>query len=335
MFVVWIKFVICVLVVLFAGRNVAKYGDIIAEKTGLGGIWIGVLLVAIATSLPELFTGISAVALLKTPDIAIGDLIGANTFNLLNLGILAIAYKKGSLFASASPRNALSAGLSIIMVALPAIFIFLGPGIGGLSLGWIGIYTPMLFILYLVIMRAIFNYEKNARENNQQTDTLASNNAGISLKRAYIFYALAAAVIIGAGVWLSFIGNEIAEITGWEQSFVGSLFIAFATTLPEISVSFAALSLGAIDICVANMIGSNIFNMSIIGIIDLFYLDGPILSAVSTNHIITAFTALLMTCVLIAAIYAKYEKRVPVVASWYSVLLICIFIAGTYVNYIF
>jgi len=270
--VVWIKFVVCVVIVLFAGRNVAKYGDIIAEKTGLGGIWVGVLLVAIATSLPELFTGISAAALLKTPDIAIGDLFGANTFNILNLAILAIVYKKGSLFAEASPRNTLSAGLSLIMVVLPAIFIFLGSGMCDFALGWIGVYTPVLFILYLVIMRIIFNYEKNARTSDLPSESLTSGKSQISLRRAYLYYGIAAAVIIGAGIWLSFIGNEIAEKTGWEQSFVGSLFIAFATTLPEISVSFAALRLGAIDICVANMIGSNIFNMCIIGVIDLFYL---------------------------------------------------------------
>ncbi len=335
MFLVWLKFIACVLIVLFAGRNVARYGDIIAEKTGLGGIWIGVLLVAIATSLPELFTGISAAALLKTPDIAIGDLFGANTFNLLNLAILAIVYKKGSLFGSASPRNTLSAGLSVIMVALPAVMIFMGSSIAELSIGWIGVYTPVLFILYLVIMRVIFNYERNARNTAQPAETLSSGALQITLKRAYIYYSLAAAVIIGAGVWLSFIGNEIAEATGWEQSFVGSLFIAFATTLPEISVSFAALRLGAIDICVANMIGSNIFNMTIIGIIDLFYLEGPVLAVVSGNHIITAFTVIFMTGVLIAALYSKYERRVPVVASWYSLVLIFLFLAGTYANYAF
>ena len=334
MLVVWIKFLVCVLIVLFAGRNVARYGDIIAEKTGLGGIWIGVLLVAVATSLPELFTGISAAVLLKTPDIAIGDLFGANTFNILNLAILAIIYKKGSLFATASTRNTLSAALSVIMVALPAMVIFLDSTIAGFSIGWIGVYTPVLFILYVVLMRIIFNYEKNAKSETPQIDSLSSDAAQITLRRAYFYYAIAAAVIIGAGIWLSFIGNEIAIVTGWEQSFVGSLFIAFATTLPEISVSFSALRLGAIDICVANMMGSNIFNMAIIGVIDLFYLEGSVLSVVSTNHIITAFTAIFMTGVLIAAVYSKYERRVPVVASWYSVALICIFLAGMYANYI-
>ena len=112
------------------------------------------------------------------------------------------------------------------------------------------------------------------------------------------------------------------------------MFIAFATTLPEIAVSFSALRLGAIDICVANMMGSNIFNMAIIGVIDLFYLEGSVLSVVSTNHIITAFTAIFMTGVLIAAVYSKYERRVPVIVSWYSVVLIRIFIAGMYANYV-
>ena len=85
---VWLKLVICILIIFFAGQRVAKYGDIIAERTGLGRVWIGLIAVALITSLPELFTGISAVIIVDAPDLTVGDLIGANAFNMLNLALL-------------------------------------------------------------------------------------------------------------------------------------------------------------------------------------------------------------------------------------------------------
>ena len=330
MIIVWLKFLACVLLILFAGRNIAKYGDIIANKTGLGGLWIGIMIVAIATSLPELFTGIGSVAILKAPDLAIGDLFGANAFNLFNLALLDIAYRKKPLLTEASPRHILSASLSVIMIAFPAICMFLNPIISNINIGFIGIYTPVIFILYFMIIRAIFQFE---RRNKNTEENLNPDDETISLKKAYIYYALSALVIIGAGTWLAFVGKEISVLTGWEQSFVGSLFLAFTTTLPEITVSFSALRLGAVDICVANMIGSNIFNMAIIGIADIFFFDGPVLSYVSSNHIFTAMSVIIMSGIVMAGLTSRSTGTKPLFISWHAPALVAIFVLTAYLNF--
>ena len=85
---VCLKFVVCAAIIFYSGKRVAKYGDIIAEKTGLGGLWIGVILVAIATSLPEIFTGVGSTVFVNAPDLTVGNLFGANTYNLLNISLL-------------------------------------------------------------------------------------------------------------------------------------------------------------------------------------------------------------------------------------------------------
>ena len=334
MLLVWLKFIVCVLLILFAGRNVAKYGDIIADKTGLGGLWIGVVLVAMATSLPELFTGISAVTLLKAPDLAVGDVFGANTFNLFNLALLDIAYRHGPLLTKASPRHALSGGLSIIMVAFPSVCLLISSMVSTLAIGWIGIYTPVILILYLFILRLLFDFEKNERIESSLDVEMVSESEGIALRRAYFFYALSAIVIIAAGVWLAFVGKDLARMTGWEQSFIGSLLLAFTTTLPEITVSFSALRLGAVDLCVANMIGSNIFNMMLLAIFDLFYAEGPILAAVSQSHVFTALIVVLMSGIFIAGLVFRPQHKTPLKASWYAIGLIVVFIVGACINFV-
>lgn len=334
---VWLKFAACVIIILIAGRSVAKYGDAIADKTGLGGAWIGVVLIAITTSLPELFTGISSVSLVGAPDLTVGDLLGANTFNLLNLALLDIAYRHGPLLTAAAIGHTLTAGLSLILVALVAAGIFLSKyfnlGIGWTGIYMIGIYTPMIFLLYLAIIRMIFGYEKRQRAQSAENEAVPSAYKYISLKRVYLYYSIAAIFVIGAGVWLAFVGKEIADVTGWGQTFVGSLFIAFTTTIPEITVSFSALRLGAVDMCVGNMIGSNLFNMTIVGIDDLFYREGPVLSAVSQTHIITALAVVLMTGIFIAGLLSRPQRKTPIKASWYALALIGVFIIGAYLNF--
>jgi cation:H+ antiporter len=92
---VWMQFVICLAIIVVAGSRLSKDADIIAEKTGLGRVWVGIVLLATVTSLPEIATGISSVTLVNKPDLAIGDLFGASLINLTILAVIDVLYKKG------------------------------------------------------------------------------------------------------------------------------------------------------------------------------------------------------------------------------------------------
>jgi cation:H+ antiporter len=325
---VWLKFVFCVLVIFFSGRAVAKYGDIIAIRTGLGRVWIGVVLLALVTSLPELFTGISSVTLVGVPDLTVGNLFGANAFNLFNLALLDITYRYGSLFGMVSPVQRLTGWFSMVLAAVAAASIFISRYFFDMGLGWIGWYTPVIILLYLFFMWQIFRSQQRqpARPLIEQPDY-----EGATMSRVYLYFVISAILIIGAGTWLAVIGDEIATVTGWGESFVGSLLIGFSTTLPEITVSFTAMRLGAVDMAVANMIGSNLFNMAIIPIDDLLYAPGPLLNAVSTNHLLTAGAVILMTGVFIAGLHFKPKRYFRV--SWCSLTLIVLFLAQAYFSY--
>lgn len=325
---VWLKLAICILVIFFSGQKVAKYGDIIAQRTGIGHVWMGVVAVALVTSLPELFTGISAVTLVSAPDLAIGDLIGANAFNLFNLALLDIFHRNGSIMAVASQAHRLTGWFSLILVVIVGVFIFVGTRISEMPLGWIGWYTPLIIIVYLLSVRQLFYYEKKHMAA-KEPDTYSVE---ISLKRVYIYFCISAVFIMGAGIWLATIGDEIAQVTGWGKSFVGSLFLAFTTTLPEITVSFAAMRIGAIDMAVANMVGSNLFNLTIIPVTDLIYTSGPILARISESHLITAAAVALMSLLFIAGLRFKPGRFFRL--SWYNTGLIVLFVASAYLSFV-
>jgi len=324
---VWVKFIFCILIIFFSGRKIAKYGDIIAGKTGLGGLWIGLVLIAFITSLPELFTGVSAIRLVDAPDLTVGNLLGANAFNLLNLALLDIAYQNGSLLAAASRIHRLTGWFSLILVLVVAACIFVSSRFYAMPIGWIGWYTPIIILLYLVFVRKIFFLEQR-QPSTQETEPVYGEE---STRRVYLYFAISAAFIIGAGIWLATIGDEIALVTGWGQSFVGSLLLAFTTSLPEITVSFAAMRIGATDMAIANMIGSNLFNMTVIPIDDLLYLKSPVLAAVSENNLITAFAVMLMTTIFIAGLYFKPRRFLRL--SWWNSTVIVLFLLGAYFSF--
>ncbi len=324
---VWIKFIICVVVIFISGRKVARYGDIIAEKTGLGGIWIGLILIAALTSLPELFNGVSAVTLVDAPGLTIGNLLGANMFNLFNLALLDLFHSNGSILAVVGKTHRLTGIFSLIMVLFVAIFILVSSRFHPMGIGWIGWYTPFIILLYFVFVRTIYHYEQRHPSLRETEFEYADK----SLRHVYLHFSIAAVFIIGAGIWLAFIGDEISGVYGWGQSFVGSLFLAFSTTLPEITVSFAAMRIGARDLAVANLIGSNLFNLTIIPLDDLLYVKGPILAAVSETHLVTAFTVMLMTIVFIIGLSHRHNRALRL--SWWNITLMVLFILGAYYSF--
>lgn len=330
MILVWAKFIICVLLILLSGARLSRYGDVIAEKTGLSGLWIGILLLAAVTSLPELITGISAVTLVgdpKGPDLAMGTVFGSNMLNLFIIALMDIIYRPGPLLTWAGQGHRLSAGLGILLIAVAGGSILLSTRVWGGAVGWVGIYSLVLVLLYLWGSRRIFRRERRRPE----AEARALRYENISPRRAYLGFAIAAMVVIGAGTWLATIGDEIATVTGWGATFVGSLFLAVTTSLPELVVSIAALRIGAIDMAIANILGSNMLNMGIvIAGDDLFYSSASIFSAASTSHVFTSAIAILMTLIVIAGLISRPKRKTPIGMSWYSVALIGVYIIGAY-----
>ena len=321
----WVGFVLCTSVIVYAGTRLSKYGDIIAEKTGLGGTWIGVVLLASVTSLPELVTGISSVTYAGVPDIAIGNVIGACVFNMLILAILDAIYRPMPVLSKALQGNILSAGFGIFLLSTVAISLFLGNHF--FALGWIGLYTPLLVLIYLFAMRLVYFYERRQVSVFIKEIAAKLKYDDISVKTAILKFSVNAVFVIIAAVFLPKVGEGIAESTGLGQTFVGSIFIAIVTTIPEVVVSIAAVRIGAIDLAMGNLFGSNIFNIFILAIDDLLFIKGPILSFVNQNHIISALFAIAMTSTAIIGLTYRAEKRTLFLALD-SIVIILLYMAN-------
>ncbi len=327
MILVWVKFLVCVVLILFFGTKLARYGDVIAEKTGLSGVWIGLLLLAVVTSLPEIITGISAVTVINAPDLAMGTIFGSNALNLFIIALLDTAYRRGPLLTKASKEHKLSAGLGILLIAFAGASILLSTRVWEGGICWLSIYSLVLVILYLLGSRWIFRRE----HNRPSVETASLRYKNISSRRAYLGFGIAAIAIIGSATWLATVGDEIASVTGLDTTFVGSLFLAVTTSLPELVVAFAALRIGAVDMAIADVLGSNIFNIGIgVACYDLFYGSASIFSAASQTHIITTATVVLMSLIVIAGLILRTKRKTLVAMSWYAPLLLGVYVTGAY-----
>ena len=323
---VWIEFLLSLAIIFFAGIKLARYGDAISEKSGLGRVWIGLLLLAAITSVPEMVTGVSAAALVGEPDLALGTLFGSNLFNLAILAALDVFYPYAPILSIVSRRQMLLAIGGSTLIAVAGLSVLIGEGLSVASLGWLSIPSIIVVLLYLFILRRAFNRE----QAEPKTETEVSLYGDISLKTVWFKFILAAVAVIAAGIWLSFIGEEIAQVTGWGTSFVGSLFLAISTSMPELVVTFAAVRLGAVDMAVADILGSNMFNMAIILPVDLAYVRDSIFSVVTDVHVITAVAGLLMSLLVLLGIRFHRKRKVFGIFGWYTPLLVIIYLVGFY-----
>jgi cation:H+ antiporter len=333
LYVIWASLLVCLAAIGFAGVRLSHYGDIIAEKSGMSRGWIGLILMATVTSLPELVTGLSSVTVANVPNIAVGDVLGSCVFNLFIIVILDVLYRKESIFSRARQGNILSAGYGIVLIGFVGLNLLLYRDTTFPSLGHVGLYTPVILLLYLLAMRSLYRYEKS--DVSEYVGDRAELYPDITLKQAIHGYAASALVVLAAGIWLPYIADDLSVAMHWEQSFVGTLFVAAVTSTPEVVVTVAALRMGAIDLAIGNLFGSNLFNIAILAIDDLVYLPGPLLAHVSISHTASAFSAMMMSGVAVVGLVLRPVSRVFRTFSWISLLLFAIYFLNTLFLYLY
>jgi cation:H+ antiporter len=331
MVLLWIEFILCSAVIVLCGTKLSRYGDVLAEKTGLGRAWIGLILMASVTSLPELITGISSVALAGAPDIALGDVMGSCVFNLAIISLMDMLHGPTPLFARADHGHILSAGFGIILIGIASASILAHDLIP--SLGGIGLYTPAFIVIYGIGIRSVFLFEKKKIAKFVDEMARALHYEAVTKREAVIKYLLNSLVIIAAAAWLPLLGARLATATGLGQTFFGAVFVAMTTSLPELVIAIAALRIGAADMAIANLFGSNIFNIFILAIDDIFYTKGPLLADVSSTHAVTGLMAVLMTGIAIVSLTFRIEKKVILRLGWDALALIMAYVVNIYLLY--
>ena len=307
----WLQLAAAAGIILVMAHFMAGAADVIAGKTGLGRSFVGVVMLATVTSLPELGTGVSAIALVGEVDLAAGDAFGSNLFNLLIIGLLDLYWRRGPILASVTLTSALVGvqGILVISVALAAMMFHNSTSVAS---GWF--VSPLTVLMFAIFMGAMYLTYRDERSSEQSVER-GEDYADRSLPKAVVIYLITASVVVGLSIWLANIGEDLAHAMGWEASFVGTQFLALSTSLPEMAASFAALRLGAPEMAITNLLGSNLFNMGFVLFVDdLAFTQGVLWANIAEIHIMTAIIAMVMTATVVTGILInrRYAFEMPV-----------------------
>ena len=311
--------------ILFCGYFLARYGDVLAELMGWGRIWAGTILVAVATSLPELLANITAVSR-NQPELAGGDLLGSNMFNMFILAVVALVFGGTRFFERVAPQHKF---LILIAIALTGLAVLLGAFPMGVSFLSVGLASVLVLAAYLGGIRLVYLTRPELPVGEASDGTPGHNP---SLRRTWVYFGLAALGVALAAPVLAFSVEEIAVSTGLSTSFLGVVAMAVVTSMPEISTTAAAVRFGAVDLAVGNLYGSCAFNVLILALADPFYREGVLLENLEAAHFAAGLFAIILMGIGLYHILVRGGKgHVPAVPT--LAVMGLVYLGGIYVVY--
>jgi len=317
-------------VVVLSGTRLSLYGDALGERTGLGRGLVGLVFLAAVTSLPELVVSLTSVIqcpdLLQGADLATGNMLGSNIFNLLILALAALLFPRKFDPGKLESPHATSTAYGLVLLAIFAAA-FLADGwreqlIPGLHCSWGVLLLP---VAYGFILRREHRQQKEAKtEDHLPSEQMLTHLPPL---RFYSVLGALCLLIIGGGIMLSILGSRMALPTeqggfGLEASLIGTIFLAISTSLPELVISIASVRMGFLDMAVGNVLGSNMFNLLIIFAADVAMRGGSLLRHASSNHWTSVGLIFLLT--LFASVLLRSRNRMATTASAATMLAIYI-----------
>lgn len=321
----WLIFLLSATAIILAGIRLAPYGEAIGRRTGIGQGWIGLLFLATLTSIPEMTTTVTG-AMIDVPNIALGNAFGSNLFNVAIIAVLdVLLLGRGPFLLKVRTYHVLSGSVAIVLTLFAALGIVIGS-----SVTWLGIspFSWLILFGYVAGVVLLFHAEK------KQVGLEEESSEPMSLQKALLGFAISAVVVIVSGIFLIRASKEIALATGLSASFMGAVLVAIVTSLPELATSIGALRIGAYDMIVGNLFGSNMFNILTIFFADSAFRSGSILAGLrggETDQLIVAICGVLLTVIAMIAIGIRSRRKVfgvgiDSVFLWVAYLLVTVLI---------
>lgn len=310
MFALILQFFVSAIAIIFAGSLLTKYADKIGEITGWGRMFVGGLLIAGATSLPELMVDLESV-FLNLPDLAVGDLLGSSLLNLLILSILDFSFPstfRRTVFSPSFLHHALIAVLGITLSSVIGIGITskLDHSIFGVSIFFWAVAALYFFGIRLIFKDSLVKFESLSQQvDNVPLRSLFSRSDFIS---SLIGYFVSGLIILLAAPYLITSTKQIAIVSGLSFTFIGTTLLALTTSLPELVSTFTAFKMGKPDLALGNIFGSNAFNMLFFVPLDLAF-PGSLIATINIGHSVTVLSVISATSIAVMGqLYRKKDR---------------------------
>lgn len=294
----------------------SEYVDMLDKTTALSGAFLGGILLSAVTSLPELFTSISSTLMLDQPGLCIGNILGSNIFNyaMLSFFILTAVSK----FAKCE-LSKIHYVVALSVIAMGGLILCNKYGILAFDIGNVSITSVAIIILYVITVWLMYKMGGTSESED------GGGAVTLTRKQILVRFTLVSIGIVVFSVILTYITDEISVRLNLGKTVAGALFLGVATSLPETASTFTLFKIKNYDVAVGNIVGSCLFNFTILSVADIFYRGGGIYSiadASTMNLIIFASIASIL-----AAILMKFRNKatsiicpVGIIASYIAFL---------------
>lgn len=298
----------------FAGTRLSYYIDAIAEKTKISRGFLGLIILATATELPEFVTTLTASSQ-GTPSLALNNMFGGM---MLQLAVLVAAdfFVRDKVLSACPVKPTVAIAGMLCITSLSAILIvnaigdriaFAHIGYGALLIG--GLYIISMYLLYQIQERHMWSPVDLPDEDTQDV-TNERRYDDKTIMRLCIYSLICALVILGCGVLLVRLAETLAAQTGWGTSFIGVTLLALTTSMPELSTCIAAVRVGAYTMAISNIFGSNMIMTFLLLPNDIIYTQNAILTTLDKPTLFAVSAGIFMTAIYIISILLRPQKKI-------------------------
>jgi cation:H+ antiporter len=197
---------------------------------------------------------------------------------------------------------------------------------------WVGLDSLIIVAIYIFAVRLISREGQLDKGKHEKVKPQDIPSGTPKLWVGIVGFLAAATVLIIVTPMLVRISNTISEVTGLGTTFVGTTLVALVTSLPELVTTISAIRIGASDMAIGNLFGSNMFNVFALGLTDFIYSGGRFLDIIDPSFALVGMLGLLMTAVALVGNLARLEKRI-----WFieidALALFIIYISGMLILY--
>ena len=308
---IYFEYLILAVLVVYLSVRLSYYVDCLDKKTNLSGAFIGGVMLAAVTSLPELFTSLTAVLALDQPDLVQGNVLGSNIFNLCVIGGLVLftakRYKDASI--ANSHKNTLIFGIVMYLLVLFAILKPIEIGAGFFK---VNLMSIAILLVYIFNVKTMGEDTSGAQEDDEVYIAL-------TVKQIMIRVGL---VIVS--ILLTQVTDKIATELNLGATVAGAIFLGVATSLPELSASVNLVRIGNFNASFGNIVGSNLFNFIILCFADVLYVKGGIYVNESQVMNLLCFGIFSMVCTL----GLIYFKKKPAITRVCGILILVSYVTS-------
>ena len=265
----YILYILVAATVVWLSVKASHYIDLIDQKSSLSGAFLGGVLLSAVTSLPELFTSISATVLLAKPSLCLGNILGSNIFNLVVLAVMFVLFVRSSHAARLAKGHQMVLVYCLVTYAAIALNMFL-PKVFDFHILSLSVSSIIIVICYALGVKYLSGEDGGEGKSETQDDS------SLTMRGIVVRFVLCSVGLVGLSIWLTYLSDDIATSLGMGAGLAGALFLGVATSLPELSSTVTLFRLKNYNVAVGNIVGSCLFNMIILTVADLLWFKGTI-----------------------------------------------------------